>query len=218
MDIVNDDGSDIEWSHMEDIDEEMPDVTSPNSSGNHDPYSMDKNIISDDDSLMTDAVDGPNAQDGSGHSVEGGLSAPTLASSHVPLPTSSPMQVQPTIPTPTGRTSSPEFVSTSHGNSVYSCYEMASISPTLSRPRLHRSPPLRTSAPKHGVSKNSFDGRFAGHDKGLNAQRLTTAGSNLDHPTFPLSLYNYPFPPDQCDARKCPRVHSRSPVSEPPST
>ncbi|KAL2365698.1 hypothetical protein RJZ56_001297 [Blastomyces dermatitidis] len=217
MDIDYNDGSDIEWSYMEDIDEQMPAVTSLNNSGNHDPYSMDKNIISDDDSLMTDTVDGRNAQDGSGHNEEGCSSTPTLASSHVPLPTSSPMQVQTTIPIPPGKPSSLEFVSPSHGDSDYS-YEMASTSPTLSRPRLHRSPPLQTTAPKQCVSKNPFDGRFAGHAKDLNAQHLTTAGSNLDHTTFPLSLRNYPFPPNQSDARKCPRVHSRSPISEPPST
>ncbi|OJD22063.1 hypothetical protein ACJ73_06596 [Blastomyces percursus] len=66
MDIDNDDSSNIEWSHVEDIDEEMPDVTGPDNSDNHDSYIMDKNIFSYDDSLMTDTAGGRNTHDDSG--------------------------------------------------------------------------------------------------------------------------------------------------------
>ncbi|PGH08060.1 hypothetical protein GX51_01502 [Blastomyces parvus] len=60
MDVDTNVGSDIEWSHLEAIDEEMVTASSFNNSGNHDSYSMGKNVISDKDSLMTDAVDGRN--------------------------------------------------------------------------------------------------------------------------------------------------------------
>ncbi|KKZ66749.1 hypothetical protein EMCG_07580 [[Emmonsia] crescens] len=218
MDIDQNDSSDIEWSHVEDIDEEMPDATSANYSDNNDPYSRDIADTSDDDSLMADAVDGHNAPGDSGYDAGSDSFVPPLASGHVPVPTSSPMQVQPTILIPVGGTSSPVFVSRSRVNT---CYQTASASPGLSRPKLYHLPRLQMTVAQHDAhvaSQHTFGCSFSTPNKSLPAQHLTTAVLGQGCTTIPLSLDNYPIPLDDHDARKCPQTPITSPASKPAST
>lgn len=107
----NDDSSNIECPDVEDSDAGIPFV-GPNDSSTNYAYCMG---LSGNDPLMT-SVAGYHAQNDRGYEADNDLPAPTLAPGHTPVPTSSLMQINATIPIAVGGTSSLAFDSRSYAN------------------------------------------------------------------------------------------------------
>ncbi|EEH04717.1 predicted protein [Histoplasma capsulatum G186AR] len=96
--------SNIECPDVEDSDAGIPFV-GPNDSSTNYAYCMG---LSGNDPLMT-SVAGYHAQNDRGYEADNDLPAPTLAPGHTPVPTSSLMQINATIPIAVGGTSSLAF-------------------------------------------------------------------------------------------------------------